>query len=646
MKMYKQLTVLIILLFCISTAAATSVSNSIPQKTDDIPWTADFSIVDPNTGKTRYFAVRNYGREQLIEIVDGRDTGIRIGDEYKEFAITGPDVDKKTTADLIKDLSKVITGREDAFKKVNVPGEPAAPAAPTAAPAAEPAAKAAPTAPTAAPKAPEGSTHTTTNLEGKPVYMKQVGDKVLVYSEDGKWIERKGYTSADDLSKKVYNKPASPVTAAPTAAPAEKPAEKKEELEKIKQTDMQKFLESNKAIADANKAIIDADQALAKVNQDLFNANEVLQDPKATADDKKKAKEEKKAAAEKLKKADEDKKKAQAALKKAKENAGKIGAESIRLNAWGILQDEEANSADKKAAYDMIASDIATNPHFYGLRDLQNLAKDETISDDLKKVLTDEIKKRKEGISRVRSTMWRRITNPVKIVGYYKDFKALAGLFGDDEEIQERVTEIRKKICGKIPIFAGEACWKSKLCEKHVDTVSSDPGMLVTVTPTGKIIPVIHVEGWRTPKAVFINETTGEITSSFSRLYKITYLVVNPSEDDENGYNLLLKSGGNIKYRRFLDNQGNPKFKFLNVSESDGMSGSFPLMFYSTKEYDEVCIVMKESIEVSHSIADVTSTKEVCNTLAEHTGAPTTLEDELGGAGAGSDNQVNVNQDI
>jgi len=226
--------------------------------------------------------------------------------------------------------------------------------------------------------------------------------------------------------------------------------------------------------------------------------------------------------------------------------------------------------------------------------------------------------------------------DPASWIKGYEDYDALAAwLLGDkDADIQERQDELRDKFCKGIGAAFVEDCAIAKMCQSELYDFEDIDGVVVGRTASGELISVMHVEGWRTPAAVFINETTGEVFTDIQRyLYKATWNVnmaklAAPGAGaitelvgvNVNGFNVLFKENGVVKHRYYED------WYMLNASQSMGFTNANPFLTRSNKYYDELCLVLQTPIDVSLGTGLGTkSYKEICNDIVEHTGDPTLM---------------------
>ena len=228
--------------------------------------------------------------------------------------------------------------------------------------------------------------------------------------------------------------------------------------------------------------------------------------------------------------------------------------------------------------------------------------------------------------------------DPSSWIKGYEDYDALAGwLLGDKAvDIQKRQDELRDKFCegmGVIGKVLVKDCAIAQMCESELYDFKDIDGVVVGRTASGEFISVMHAEGWRTTGAVFINETTSEVFPGTQRyLYKATWYVnmaklavpgagaITQVANPVNGYNVLFKENGVVKYRYYDD------WYMLNASESQGLTNANPFLTYSNNLYDEICLWLQTPIDVSLGIGlDSKSYQYICNDIVEHTGDPTQM---------------------
>ncbi|HLC65458.1 MAG TPA: hypothetical protein VJI46_05040, partial [Candidatus Nanoarchaeia archaeon] len=177
----------------------------------------------------------------------------------------------------------------------------------------------------------------------------------------------------------------------------------------------------------------------------------------------------------------------------------------------------------------------------------------------------------------------------------------------------------------------GQECWESKICAKYVE--SPPTGSMFVVTPGGLAYAAAHIEGERTNEIPFkgtesqldayvrgeTNETPEvtplegeEIELQKMYFYKITFDVQNPDNSGQNmAFNVRISGPGGTKN---LYSQG----LIAKPGKKLGRSGKTPIVQYSKKIYDKVCIVFDTQIKIATD-----NKKEVCNEIKPYAGTAT-----------------------
>jgi len=259
---------------------------------------------------------------------------------------------------------------------------------------------------------------------------------------------------------------------------------------------------------------------------------------------------------------------------------------------------------------------------------------------------------------------FNRVSSPTGLVSTYKEWRNIAqgvtSMFGDSTRASRRKQEMRQALCkAAVGVILSQECATARLCENNIERIVDIKGLTVTVSPTGDAIPVMHIQAWKNPKMIFINETTGVVEKNkFYRLYKITWYVNNAAQAPpvgvtrvgdplttpaaptgaQNGYNIVFYKDG-VEKHRYFDN-----FRQLNVSQSDGRTNADPFISYSQNEYDEVCIVLLYPMKIRLSLIDDREVSRQCTPIVDIQGEPTSIEQGRGIAGPGAHSGATVNR--
>lgn len=195
-----------------------------------------------------------------------------------------------------------------------------------------------------------------------------------------------------------------------------------------------------------------------------------------------------------------------------------------------------------------------------------------------------------------------RIADTLEAVRFYgTEYTGLSGfssLFFDEEALSDWRRTVEETFCDTI-LLGGVDCWTSQVCEAYSDAAPG-PGTFIGEGPDGEPVNIAHIEASRSAPATFFNQTGGQQTTEY--LYKITYFIKNPEDEEDLEYNLVFKPQGYVAF-----NQD----KVLKDDSTASASGNDAIVQYSKNLYTEVCLTFKPAIK---GFAGETAT-EVCNTI-------------------------------
>ncbi len=171
-------------------------------------------------------------------------------------------------------------------------------------------------------------------------------------------------------------------------------------------------------------------------------------------------------------------------------------------------------------------------------------------------------------------------------------------LFMEDEDLEEWRDSVDEFMCDTV-ILGGSDCWTSTICGEWIDNRLGDSGVYVE-TPDGMLTLAAHIEG---------QKTVVESPEGTQYLYKVTYVVSNPDEE-ELGFNIYFYGARTI-------NLYSPDI-ILNEGNSSSRVGSSAIVQYSNYNYNKVCIEFSRKVD---SAGD--KVESLCNVITEYGGPAT-----------------------
>lgn len=178
---------------------------------------------------------------------------------------------------------------------------------------------------------------------------------------------------------------------------------------------------------------------------------------------------------------------------------------------------------------------------------------------------------------------WFETGADVIMAGLSVDFSGAYGAFMSDEAFAEAKAEYRDSFLGKYFSVAGLA---ATVCDsvEQMPLPESD-GAAVVAMPDGTYSVAASIQGKISQRVYSFNETTGEKSSEY--LYKITYAIKNPTDDDEWYYNVVFDDG--TEYYDGYDS--------VPPGETVAYTKKNMIVFYESEKYERLCLVFQESIQ-------------------------------------------------
>ena len=193
-----------------------------------------------------------------------------------------------------------------------------------------------------------------------------------------------------------------------------------------------------------------------------------------------------------------------------------------------------------------------------------------------------------------------RIFTEFQGLGYY------ATLFFDEDSLLEWRDNVDRAFA---TLYLGTEYWASAICGNYLD--GEDIGIAYAETPQGLAQVAAHIEATRTKPIINENGTTQFI-------YKITFNVRNGDFDkdtrapEEMNINVVLKGQKTVNVFK--------KDQRVKRGSSFGRVGSNAIVQDSSTVFNQVCLKF-DKIPLRWKIEN----KEICNTIQESSGAPTTI---------------------
>ncbi len=229
------------------------------------------------------------------------------------------------------------------------------------------------------------------------------------------------------------------------------------------------------------------------------------------------------------------------------------------------------------------------------------------------------------------SSYAQKLTDIIEAYNEFSGLGAYASLFITDKDLAKRRDEANELFCNTY-ILGGIDCYTSKLCQMSVDANLGGLA-LITRTQGREIQATAHIEADKSLPITFLNATTN--TQTTQRLYRITYYLNNPTDNNLN-YNIIFKANDGNNIRAFTPD------KQLGPGSSTSQLRANAIVKYSNRDYTEVCLIFNPKIQRLTG----GSVDRICNSITEYTGGATSITTNTQASQSGSTSQTSATKDF
>jgi len=189
----------------------------------------------------------------------------------------------------------------------------------------------------------------------------------------------------------------------------------------------------------------------------------------------------------------------------------------------------------------------------------------------------------------------------------YSGFARFGSLFFTNEQWEQRREKINQLFCDTI-LLGGTQCWTSRICDTQLYPLVPR-SVFAGRTPSGERQATASIQAEKSLPILAVDDTGKQITL---RLYKITYAINNPYEEQELKYNVQLRTADEYKINWFSEHKNAPGQR----TEAN------PLLEYGRNDYIEACLVFTPAI-IDYQNYHGRRTREWCTPIIEYTGTAT-----------------------
>ena len=167
----------------------------------------------------------------------------------------------------------------------------------------------------------------------------------------------------------------------------------------------------------------------------------------------------------------------------------------------------------------------------------------------------------------------------------YRGFARFGSLFFTDESWEAYREKVNQIFCDTI-LLGGTQCWTSRICDTQLYPImprSTFSGR----TPSGQRVAVATIQGEKSLPIAAVDKQGNPIDM---RLYKVTYAITNPYDQQEIKYNVQFRTedGNTINWY--------PEQQTLGPGSSAAITEASPIIEYGRKNYNTVCLTFNPGI--------------------------------------------------
>jgi uncharacterized protein YnzC (UPF0291/DUF896 family) len=190
----------------------------------------------------------------------------------------------------------------------------------------------------------------------------------------------------------------------------------------------------------------------------------------------------------------------------------------------------------------------------------------------------------------------------------YRGFSRFSSLFLTDEVWERHREKVNQAFCDTI-LLGGTQCWTSRICDTQLYPLVPR-GTFSGRTPSGERQATATIQG---EKSLTIQGVDDFGNPTTLRLYKITYAINNPYDDQKLKYNIQFRKEDGYKINWFDDYQPTPAAR----------TEASPLVEYGKNDYSAVCLVFNPSLVDYRSNWHGRRIREWCTPIVQYVGTAT-----------------------
>lgn len=173
----------------------------------------------------------------------------------------------------------------------------------------------------------------------------------------------------------------------------------------------------------------------------------------------------------------------------------------------------------------------------------------------------------------------------LQFLSYYKQytgFATLGSLFFTGEGWDNYREKVNQAFCDTV-LLGGTQCWTSRICDTQLYPLLRHSNVFSGRTPSRERQATASIQAEKSLPISSVDKNGKPITL---RLYKVTYVINSPYEEQEIKYNVQFRTAEGYKINWFPEYQIAPDYR-----REDG-----PLMEYGRNDYNKVCLVFTPSL--------------------------------------------------
>jgi len=167
----------------------------------------------------------------------------------------------------------------------------------------------------------------------------------------------------------------------------------------------------------------------------------------------------------------------------------------------------------------------------------------------------------------------------------YRGFARFGSLFFTDESWEAYREKVNQAFCDTI-LLGGTQCWTSRICDTQLYPIMPR-SVFSGRTPSGQRVAVATIQGEKSLPIAAVDKQGNPIDM---RLYKVTYAINNPYDQQEIKYNVQFRTDGGNTINWY------PEQQTLGPGSSAAITEASPILEYGRKNYNTVCLTFNPGI--------------------------------------------------